>query len=198
MKKQTKQVIILVALSIAWGISSTVNNYDFRSAVVIKPKIVKAVPQDSMLKVRFHKIRAEMDSLYHYRLKPIPFDSSANPFRIPDFLAEELAAREARAHPMKRPTVEAQPEVIVAAPDETGQSLLKHAVELTRFGGVVTMNGTTQINVNGELHKEGELFTARVRTKLVLVRIKQLTTAFVDLVLDDAVAGGAEVRVRLN
>lgn len=85
----------------------------------------------------------------------------------------------------------------LAAP-EGGEVLLKHAIELTKIGGVVTMNDTTQLTVDGQLHKEGDLFTARVHSRLVGIRIKKLTNTSVTLALDDPDAGTAEMRIRLK
>jgi hypothetical protein len=84
------------------------------------------------------------------------------------------------------------------APPEFGEGLLAHAFALTRLGGVVTMNDTTQLTVNGELKKENDVFTTKVQGRLVLIRIKKLTTSVVTLALDDPAAGIAEMKVRLK
>jgi hypothetical protein len=196
MNKQAKQMLALVALLILWAVSWHFNRIPSAPPSAIKTKAAKAAQQDSMLKMRFHKVRAQMDGLYHYRIKPAPFDSKDNPFRIPAFMAQAAAAKDDAANPTKSATVD----VIapVEGPPESGDILLKHAIAATQMGGVVTMNDTTRINVNGELHKQGDVFTATVKGKLVLLRIKRLTTEYVILALDDPSAGNAEARVRLN
>jgi hypothetical protein len=196
MNKQAKQMLALVALLIAWAISWRLNRIPTAPPSAIKTKAAKAAQQDSLLKMRFHRVRAQMDGLYHYRIKPAPFDTKDNPFRIPAFMAQAAAAREEAANPAKPTTVD----VIapVEGPPESGDILLKHAIEALQMGGVVTMNDTTRLNVNGELHKQGDVFTATVKGKLVLLRIRRLTTSFVVLALDDPSAGNAEARVRLN
>jgi hypothetical protein len=85
-----------------------------------------------------------------------------------------------------------------SAPDEFGDTLLAHAVALIHIAGVVVMNDTTQLNVDGQLHKQGDVFTVKIRSRLVLIRIKNLSTTFVTLALDDPDAGTAETRVRLK
>ena len=52
-------------------------------------------------------------------------------------------------------------------------SLLNQAIAEVRIGGVMTRNGTTQLTVDGQLHREGDVFTAKVLSKLVLIKIKQ-------------------------
>jgi hypothetical protein len=200
MKKQTKNLIVLGCLVVAWAISWHYNRLPELPVAAAKAKAVKPAAQETMLTMRFHRIRAEMDGLYHYRLKPVAFETEGNPFRLPDFMASEdtkAAAEEAPATPgTKIPVIEVAP--IASEPAESGASLLKHAIDATRIGGVVTMNDTSEVNVNGELHKEGEVFTARVKSRLVLIRIKRLTTTFAIMTLDDPEAGTAELRVRLN
>jgi hypothetical protein len=200
MNKQTKNLIVLGCLVVAWAVSWHYNRLPDQPVAAAKAKAVKTAAQETMLTMRFHRIRAEMDGLYHYRLKPVAFETEGNPFRLPSFMVSDdtkTAATEApAASGAKAPVIEVAP--IVNEPSESGESLLKHAVEATRIGGVVTMNDTSELNVNGELHKEGEVFTARVKARLVLVKIKRLTTTFAIMTLDDPEAGNAEVRVRLN
>jgi hypothetical protein len=196
MNKQAKQMLALVSLLILWAISWHFNKLPTPPPSVIQTKAAKAAQQDSLLKMRFHKVRAQMDSLYHYRIKPAPFDTKDNPFRIPAFMAQAAAAKDDAVNPTKSTAVDVAPPV--EGPPESGEILLKHAIDATQMGGVVTMNGTTRINVNGELHKQGDVFTATVKGKLVLLRVKRLTSDFVVLALDDPSAGNAEARVRLN
>jgi hypothetical protein len=200
MKSQRNQLIALAVLLIIWAISW----YAIRSprpipAVVITAKTERAAAQDSLLQTRFHKVRAEMDGLYHYRIKPAPFDPQWNPFRMPAIMLVSLGGKAAQAAVTdlsKAVPTNAQPPSI-AAP-ETGDVLLAHAIAAMRIGGVVTMNGMTQLTVEGQLHKEGDVFTTKVYSRVVLIRIKHLSTASVTLALDDPSAGTAEARVRLK
>ena len=196
MKSQRSQLITLVALLVIWAISWRIVRVPTSPPSVIKTAAAKAAPQDSPLKARFHRFRAEMDMLYHYRLKPAPFDTTGNPFRITGTMAiAEPTEPSAKDSSVKSaPTQIAQPNI---AP-EGGEILLKHAIEATRIGGVVTMNNTTQLTVDGQLHKEGEVFTARVHGRLVLIRIKLLSTSSVTLSLDDPDAGTAEMKIHLK
>jgi hypothetical protein len=195
MSKQTKQMLALAFLLVAWAISWRVNRIPALTPAAIKAKAAKVVQQDSLLKSRFHRVRAEMDGLYHYRVKPVPFDPRGNPFRIPGFMTEAADAKAEAAIPVKGPVIEVAP---AEGPSESGEVLLKHAIELIRLGGVVTLGDVSEVNVNGELHKENEVFTVTVKNKLVLLRVKKLTTTYVILALDDPAAGNAEARVRLN
>jgi hypothetical protein len=196
MNKQAKQMLVLGVLLIVWAISWRLTRIPTPPPSVIKTTAAKSAQQDSLLKMRFHKVRAQMDGLYHYRIKPAPFDAKANPFRIPAAMAQAAAAKEDAASPVKSTAVD----VIapVEGPPESGEILLKHAIDALQMGGVVTMNTTTLLNVNGDLHKQGDVFTSTVKGKLVLLRIKRLTTNFVVLALDDPSAGNAEARVRLG
>ncbi|HZZ19196.1 MAG TPA: hypothetical protein VFE25_07505 [Opitutaceae bacterium] len=199
MNKQTKQVLALVFLMIAWGISWRVNRIPTVTVVAaMKAKAAKATQAENLLSMRFHRLRAQMDGLYHYRIKPVAFDSKGNPFRLPASMMEEsLETDTSASKATKGPVVEtAAP--MPEAPAESGDVLLKHAIETIHMGGVVTMHDTTEITVNGELRKEGDVFTVMVKGKLVLLKIKHLTTSYVVLALDDPAAGNAEARVRLN
>ena len=190
---------MLVALLVIWAISWRIVRVPSSPPSVIKTTAAKAAPQDSPLKARFHRVRAEMDVLYHYRLKPAPFDGTGNPFRITGAMAiaEPVEPTHGAAADASSKSAAAQIPQPNMAP-EGGETLLKHAIEATRIGGVVTMNNTTQLTVDGQLHKEGEVFTARVHGRLVLIRIKQLTTNSVTLSLDDPDAGTAEMRIHLK
>ena len=57
---------------------------------------------------------------------------------------------------------------------------------------------TTQLTVNGELKKQNDVFTTKVQGRLVLIRIKQLTTSVATVALDDPAAGIAEMKIRLK
>jgi hypothetical protein len=192
MTKQTKNIIALVILIVLTGVSYRINRIKPATPSAIKAMAAKAALQDSPLKARFHRIRAEMDGLYHYRIKPIPFDVTGNPFRMTASMGAQVAA------PVVVSTKSQVDQAPPSAPDEFGEALLTHAVSLTRIGGVVVMNDTTQLNVDGQLHKEGDVFTIKVRSRLVLIRIKNLSTTFVTLALDDPEAGNAEIKVRLK
>jgi hypothetical protein len=196
--KQTKQILTLVLLLVLWGISWRVNRIPTVTVVAaMKAKAAKATQAENLLANRFHRVRAQMDGLYHYRLKPMPFDPKGNPFRLPSSMAEEVIETDVPASKVKNPVIEVAaptPE----APAESGDVLLKHAIDMIHMGGVVTFNESTRINVNGDLKREGDVFTVTVKGRLVLLRIKHLTTGYIILALDDPAAGNAEARVRLN
>jgi hypothetical protein len=194
MTKQTKNLIALGVLIVLTAISYRINRIAPPPRSAIKALAAKAQQQDSPLKARFHRVRAEMDGLYHYRLKPIPFDASANPFRLTPGMAAAAAAPPTPAAGSKTP----EPAPQNANPDEFGDTLLAHAIALARLGGVVVMNDTTQLTVDGQLHKQGDVFTVKVRSRLVLIRIKKLTTTSVTLALDDPESGNAETTIRLK
>jgi|HubBroStandDraft_1064217.scaffolds.fasta_scaffold145137_2 hypothetical protein len=196
MTKQTKNLIALGVLVVLTGVSYEINIASKKPTQAAAKALAaaKAAQQESPLMARFHRVRAEMDGLYHYRTKPAPFDTADNPFRIPagvDFSDSKTRPAPAKATAADVP---AAPN----APPEFGESLLTHAIALTRLGGVVTMNDTTQLTVNGELHKQGDVFTVKIQNRLVLIRIKLLTTSSVTLALDDPASGTAEMRVRLK
>ena len=195
-KQQRNQVIALVALLVIWAAL-----WHF----VIKPRPPpqpagkaapsKSVVTESPLKTRFRRVRAEMDAMYHYRIKPVPFNAHWNPFRIPGVsdapLGNSLASKASDASPLGTP------------PADIAETLLKSAVNAVRIGGVVTRNGTVQLIADGQLHKEGDVFMVRVavsksQTQSVAIRIEQLSEAVATFVLDDPNAGNAEVKVRLK
>jgi hypothetical protein len=180
MKKQYKQVVALVVLCVLWAVSAHYNKLPPPPPSVIITKAAKSAG-DTVLMARFHGVRAKMDALYHYRIKPQPFDPSGNPFRI-------LSAK-----------------YVVAPSDGKGlplgggaDGILKQAIAAVRIGGVVTMDGVTQLTVDGQLHKEGDVFAARVLNRLVLLKVKSLTTETATLALEGSSAGYAEIRVRLK
>jgi hypothetical protein len=193
MTKQTKNLIALGVLIVLTGISYRYNRIVTPTPPVAKTQAAKAAQQDSPLKSRFRRVRAEMDGLYHFRIKPVPYDSSANPFRLSAGMGPPVAESQPASA-----SKSAEQALLSASTDELGESLLAHALSMTRLGGVVVMNDTTQLNVDGQLHKEGDVFTVKVRSRLVLIRIKNLSTTFVTLTLDDPEAGNAEMKVRLK
>jgi hypothetical protein len=180
MKKQHKQLVALVLLCVAWAISAHYNKLPPPPPSVIKTKAAKSAG-DTVLMARFHRIRSKMDALYHYRTKPAPFDPSGDPFRI-------IAAKSAASN--------------LGGSKDLGpgsaERLLSEALAASQIGGVVTMDGVTQLTVDGRLHREGDVFAAKVLNKLVLIKIKSLTTYTVTLALEGSSAGKAEVRVRLR
>jgi hypothetical protein len=180
MKKQYKQVVALVVLCVLWAISAHYNRQPPPPPSVIKTKAAKS-SGDTVLMARFHRVHAKMDVLYHHRVKPEPFDPSGNPFRI---LTAKFVPE---ANPGKG-----------LPPAGSAEDILKQAVSAVRIGGVVTMDGVTQLTIDGQLHKEGDVFAARVLTRLVLVKVKSLSTDTVTLSLEGSSAGYAEIRVRLK
>jgi hypothetical protein len=182
MKKQQKQLVALVVLCIAWVVSAHYNKLPPPPPSVIKTKAAKSAG-DTVLMARFHRVRAKMDSLYHYRIKAAPFDPSGNPFRV-------VASRSSAPGP--------------GGSRDTGPALgsaehiLNEALSAVSIGGVVTMDGITQLIVDGRLHREGDVFAAKVLKRLVLIKIRTLTTYTVTLDLEGSSAGKAEVKVRLR
>jgi hypothetical protein len=198
MNKQRTQLAILAFLLIFWAV---IWHYFIRvhpaSPPVVKPVAAKPVAADSLLKTRFRRVRSEMDALYHYRIKPTPFNARWNPFRIPgvsDVAPGNLSAQKA--------TPTEAPQLGIPTPN-VAENLLKSAISVARIGGVVTMNGTVQLTVGAQLHKEGDVFTVKVlnpktQVQSVRIRIKQLSEAAVTLALEDSDVGSAEIRVRLK
>jgi hypothetical protein len=178
MKKQYKQVVALVVLCILWAVSAHYNKLPPPPPSVIKTKAAKSAG-DTVLMARFHGIRAKMDALYHYRVKPEAFDPAGNPFRV---MAVKSAIDTSHSLPL----------------GGGAEGILKQAIAAVRIGGVVTMDGVTQLTVDGQLHKEGGVFAARVLNRLVLVKVKSLTTETATLSLEGSSAGYAEIRVRLK
>jgi hypothetical protein len=183
MKKQQKQMVALVLLCVAWAISAHFNKLPPPPPSVIKTKAAKSAG-DTVLMARFHRIRSKMDSLYHYRTKPVPFDPSGDPFRLIGVKSVTPALGSSKDSGL--------------ASLGAAQLLLSDALKESHLGGVVTMDGVTQLTVDGRLHREGDVFAAKVLNKLVLIKIKSLTTYTVTLALEGSSAGKAEVRVRLR
>jgi hypothetical protein len=200
MKSQRSQVIALALLLVVWAACWVLFIREPTSPqAAAKPKPEKAIQPESLLVNRFHRVRAEMDALYHYRTKPAPFDAHWNPFRIPGVSAGSANVAETAGG-------KGQEQAPFVPPPNFAETLLKGAIASMRIGGVVDMNGTIQFTVNGQLHKEGDVFAAKVQSgtlganapyKSVLIRVKHLSTTSVTLALDDEQAGGAEIRVRL-
>lgn len=203
MKKQSTQVIALVGLVVVWAVLwHLFINVPHKVPIAAKPVAAKTAPADSLLKTRFRRVRAEMDALYHYRIKPTPFESQGNPFRIPPGM--ELLA-ESEPTPASLGSKTAPKEEVPAGPltPDLAESVLKGAIANMRFGGVVTLNGVIKVTVDGQLHKEGDIFSIKVpnnkgQVRSVIVRIKHLSASSLTLALAESEAGGAEVRVRLN
>ncbi len=202
MKNQRNQLIALVVLVIGWAVYWHFYIKVPHNQVAAKAAAAKAAKADSLLQTRFRKVRAEMDALYHYRIKPVPFDTQWNPFRIPrgmEAIADSggsAADNSAKAGPQD--STPAGP-----PPPDYADKLLKSAVASMKIGGVVTLNGITQLTVDGELHKEGDEFAARIlnskgQIRPILIKIVHLSTSSVTLALGSSEGGGAELRVRLN
>ena len=187
MKTQRNKVIALVLLVILTLISWRINRIPPTPPSIIKTKAAKIVVGDSLLKTRFHNVRAKMDGLYHYRVKPVAFNPAGNPFRIPG--VRETAADKA---------VDTKPKDFGPPPPGFAEHLLRQAVAAARIGGVVIMNGQTRITINGRLHTEGDVFTSKINGKLILVRIKSLAADQVVLALDGSDAGAAETKLHLK
>jgi len=203
MKKQSTQLIALVGLIVVWAVL-------WRLFIKIPPKqqpppkpvATKTAPGESLLRIRFHRVRSEMDALYRYRTKPTPFDAQVNPYRIPagmELLVESEGPTSRKI--AKTPTPDAGP-VGPITPD-LAENVLKSAVAGLRFGGVVTLNGVTKVTIDGQLHQQGDRFTTKVsgtkgQMRTVILRIKRLSTSSATISLDESEAGGAEIRVRLN
>jgi hypothetical protein len=139
-----------------------------------------------------------MDGLYHYRIKPEPFDARWNPFRMPAMMLAPTGGNAQAPVADNSKSKASEPLQESPAAPELGEALLSHAISGLRIGGVVTMGNTTQLTVDGQLHKEGDVFTTKVKGKLVLIRIRLLSTNTVTLALDDPDSGTAEIRVRLK
>jgi hypothetical protein len=187
MKTQRNQIIALLALIILTGVSWRINRIPPTPPSIIKTKAAKVVVGDSLLKTRFHNVRAKMDLLYHYRVKPVAFNPAGNPFRIP-------GVRETAADTV----ADTKPKDFGPPPPGYAEHLLKQAVAAARIGGVVVMNGATRITINGKLHTEGDVFTSKINGKLVLVKIKKLAADQVILALDGSDAGSAETKLHIK
>jgi len=178
MKKQYKQLITLFVLCVLWAISAHYNKLPPPPPSVIKTKAAKSAG-DTVLMARFHRIRSKMDALYHYRLKPVAFDPSGDPFRI-------LRAKSDTSAKSSGP-----------APG-SAEAILRQALANVRIGGVMTRNGIIQLTVDGQLHKQGDVFASKVLTRLVLIKVKSLSDYAATLSLEGSEAGSAEIRVRLK
>jgi hypothetical protein len=198
MSKQNKNLIALAVLVIATLISWRYNRIPAQPHSVIKTMAAKAVQQDNPLKARFRKIRLEMDALYHYRSKPAAFIADPSPFRLPPGMETSEMAK-GPAFPsggQGDKAVQVVPTENVAL--EAGDALLSHAISLMHIGGMITMNSVSQIAINGQLRKQGDVFTVRVQTRLVLIKVRALAPGTMTLALDDPDAGTASARLKLK
>ena len=200
MKKQSNQIIFLLTLLVVWAVVAwrlkVIGNTAAQTSEAAKAKATKTAQQDNPLTARFHRVRNEMDALYHYRIKPVPFDTTANPFRMPPGLA--MLADESKASAPEANAKTGTPPPAPASAAEFGEVLLRHVISTARIEGVVTLNGVSQININGQLHREGDVFTLRLLNRLVLIRVKYLSTSYVTLALEDPENGTAQQRVQLQ
>jgi len=198
MKKQRKELIALVGLLMIWAV---IWHFFIRvqppPPPVVKPVAAKTAQADNLLKARFRRVRSEMDALYHYRIKPTPFNARWNPFRIPG-MSDAPSSGSSTSKPAATDAT-----LLGIPPPDVAEALLKSAISAVKIGGVVTMNGTVQLTVGAQLHKDGDVFTVRVpnsrnQPQMVQIRIKYLTEAAVTLALEDSDVGHAEIRVRLK
>ena len=204
MKNQRNQIIALVVLVIGWALYwhfFVSVPHALVSTVAAKTAAAKAAKPDSLLQLRFRRIRFEMDALYHYRISPASFDAKGNPFRIQTGVNGSNDSSATSADTTSK-TGPAEQIPIGPPPPDFAEKLLKSAIAAMRIGGVVTRNGTTQLTVDGQLHREGDEFTAKVvnskgQINPVLIRIKNLSTSAVTLSLESE-GGGAEMKVRIN
>jgi hypothetical protein len=203
MKKQSTQLIALVSLVVIWAVLWRLFiRVPTTTPAPAKPVAAKTAPPDSLLRMRFHRVRSEMESLYHYRTKPTGFDARWNPFRIPAGVELSGESAAATAPTGSKLAVSDLPPSGPMTPDYA-QSLLKGAVANMKIGGVVILNGAIQLTVDGKLHKEGDVFSTKVlnskgQGRTLIIGIRRLTTESVTLVLEDPQANGASVKVRLN
>ncbi|HEY1793306.1 MAG TPA: hypothetical protein VGG34_10335 [Opitutaceae bacterium] len=189
--KQVRNLVILLVLTGLTLVSWRINRLPAQRLAAAQLAAKSQGQQENPLQARFKKIRGEMDALYHYRSKPTLFDTAPNPFRLPAGMGVSEIPVAADA-PSKSSTP-AQADIPLVGP-----ALLSRAIANIRFGGVVTMNDTIQLTVDGQLHKRGDVFTSRLGRRLVLIRIRELTPSFVTLSLDDPDAGVAVMKVRIN
>lgn len=201
MNKQRTQLIALAVLVVGWAVY-----WHFFIKVgpaptpVAKAPSAKVSQSETLLRSRFHRVRAEIDALYHYRLKPAPFDARSNPFRLPAGMEQAESGQPSVASATK--TSSSASETAPLTPD-SAQSLLKLAVAHMKIGGVVTLNGITELTVDGQLHREGDVFSTKIQSakgpaRSVIILIRHLSVSSVTLAIGDSEAGGGELRVRLN
>jgi hypothetical protein len=204
MKKQSTQLIFLVSLVVIWAVLwhlyiKVPHNETPTSA---PPPPPKANQSENLLRTRFHRVRAEMDVLYHYRLKPVPFDATWDPFRVPQGI--DLSSDSGNVSPQgSQKTAQLEPTLNGPLPPDYAAKLLKSAIASLKIGGVVTLKGMTALTVDGQLHREGDVFSTKIpnskgQFRSVILLVKHLSTESVTLALVDSEAGSAEVKVRLN
>lgn len=202
MNKQRTQLIALAVLVIGWAFYwHFYIKVPHAAAQEAKAASAKVSQSESLLRSRFKRVRTEMDALYHYRLKPAPFDARWNPFRMPAGMELASDSGQPAAEPAaKSASSAATPNVPLTL--DSAQALLKAAVANMKIGGVVTLNGITELTVDGQLHREGDVFSTKVQSakgpgRSVIILIKRLTASAVTLALGDS-DSNAELRVRLN
>ena len=215
MKKQSTQLIFLVSLVVIWAVLwhlyiKVPHNETPTSA---PPPPPKANQSENLLRTRFHRVRAEMDVLYHYRLKPVPFDATWDPFRVPQGI--DLSSDSGNVSTQgSQKTAQLEPTLNGPLPPDYAAKLLKSAIASLKIGGVVTLKGMTALTVDvitplikaifgGQLHREGDVFSTKIpnskgQFRSVILLVKHLSTESVTLALVDSEAGSAEVKVRLN
>lgn len=204
MKKQSTQVIMLVSLLVIWAVLWRI----FIKIPKAQPPVEKAATaktsqSETLLHARFRHVRSQMDALYHFRTKPTPLDLSVNPFRVPVGIDLSFDGDAPPSPPIKQSKVEAAATTVPPATADTADALLKAAVANMKIGGVVTLNGISKLTVDGQLHKEGDVFSTKITSakataRSVIVRIKHLSKESATLVLEEPDSGQAEVKVRLN
>jgi len=203
MKKQSTQVIALVGLLVAWAVLWQLFVKNPRTvAVPPKQAAVKSAPTESLLVQRFHRVEAEMDALYRDRTKAPPVAPQFNPFRIPAGM-EMLSESESPGARRSTKTAQADAESIGPVTPDIAANVLKNAIANLRFGGVVTLNGAIKVTIDGQIHKEGDVFSTRLpnskgQPRTVILIIRHLSAASATIALAEPEAGGAEIRVRLN
>jgi hypothetical protein len=196
MKKQSSKVIALVGLCVAWAglyffyLRNLGGQPPAPQAQSTKTSLV-----DSLLRVRFRHVRSEVNALYAYRTNPPPFDAHYNPFRVP-------GETEAPVITISRgPTSDALQQN--TRPPDFAESLLKNAISTVKVGGVVSLHGSIQLTVGGQLHKEGDVITANIPTskgpfKPVHIKLLQLNEDSAVFSLVDSETGSAEYTVHLK
>lgn len=144
MKKQSTQLIALVGLVVIWAVlwKMFVGVPHIATVAVAKPVSTKTTQSDTLLRARFRRVRAEMDALYHYRLKPVPFDGQWNIFRVPTGV--DLSGDSVAQSSLAVSKSSASDAAGASNAPDYAQKLLKTAVSNMKIGGVVTLNGVTE------------------------------------------------------
>jgi hypothetical protein len=194
MTKQRNQIIALVLLVIFWVIL-WIFYIRVHPTTQLAPKAepAKVSLADSLLRLRFRRVRAETDALYRYRTKPAPFDARDNPFRLPGVTDVPVITLG-----IKTPSSDAS-----LRPPDFAESLLKTGLTTVRVGGVVNLHGVVKLTIGGQLHKEGDVFTANIPTskgsfKAIRIRILHLSEELATFGLEDSETGSAEYTIHLK